>query len=676
MLEQELAMDALRDEIEALKDENKDLKNRTGLVWKEQPEHFIKTLADGDIIYGHSRYKIVGKRNQSRGKNITVSFEPDFLESSASIEMIRLSNSYLYKLKNKSKTPEELIGKEFLIHGEDVYVKVCEDLATYIPKLISKGKDFGFDDQSGDRNNVLIEGDNYHALQVLQHTHAGSVDCIVIDPPYNTGKKDFKYNDNFVHEESGNKHSSWLSFMEKRLILAKKLLKKTGCILVSIDRHESSRLNLLMDSVFGADNHVQTFIKETAGGTNNSKLFSERHEFLYMYSVSSSFSINPAIELKEKKFQIFSKWGGISDIEDRPNRGFPIYVNKETGELSLSDIDPICTVKGDSSLTLIKLSEMRELEDAFYEAIGKENFIQVYPKYRKKGEKITKNGYWRWQKKGLNDKLSKLTYKKSKTFGDYIYEIVEGGNKEINRPSIIPAFGQGGAQLAEILGDSSLFSYPKSIDYIKYLLSFFTADALCLDFFAGSGTVGQAAWELNKEDGGNRKFILVTNNENNICEDVTYERLRRSNLPEHGNYQEGLEYVKIEHVSTDEVSGHNNEHNIDFTRQLVNFMHGSYKIIEDNDDWFANSKCAILKNISARNAFFERFSDYEHIGLLAHKTSRFKRFVSYAVEKNFSEEKISHFTKDYVENMKRVLEEQEVKQQQELALILKQKEEY
>lgn len=649
-----------------------DLEGRTGLVWKDQPEHFIKTLSDGDVIYGNSRFKLVGKKNKSRGKKVTATLSSDHIKTHGNIEMARLSSSYLYKAKGK--IPDSIKNNDFLIHGSNVYIKVEDDFSTYIPKLVKKPEHFGFYDKNNEKSNILIEGDNYHALQILQHTHKGKVDVIYIDPPYNTGKDDFKYNDNFVDSDSTTKNSSWLSFMERRLVLAKNLLKETGCILVSIDKHQNARLELLLDKVFGENNKIQSFSKETAGGTNNSKHFSDRHEYLHLYGVSNDYYINPLTEEKEEKHQIFSKWGGISDILDRPNRGFPIYVNKKTGELRLSDIDPICTVKDDEQATLQKLKAMRELEDEFYQSIGVDDYIQIYPKYRKKGEEGIKDGYWRWQKNGLEGKLGQLICKQSKVFGDYIYEVIEGGKREINRSSLIPAFGQGGAELTKILNDNTLFSYPKALDFVKYLLTFFGKDAVALDFFAGSGTTGHAVWDLNKEDGGTRKFILVTNNENNICEEVTYERLRRVNLPEFGNYKEGLEYVKIEHVNSDEINGRNNEHNIDFTKQIISLMHGSYHMVEDNEDWFATKKCAVLINWKKRDEFFSKFNGYEHIALLSHRPRKFSDFIEEGIRNGFCSDKIHHFTRDYVEDMKNILEHQEIKDQQNLQRILKEQE--
>lgn len=139
-------------------------------------------------------------------------------------------------------------------------------------------------DPEAEPTHLLIEGDNYHALQVLQYTHYQKIDLIYIDPPYNTGSRDFKYNDRFVEKDDTYRHSKWLAFMHKRLALARNLLADTGCIFISIDDNEQAQLKLLCDEVFGADNFVANIIwQRSYSPINLKKTISQNHDFILIY---------------------------------------------------------------------------------------------------------------------------------------------------------------------------------------------------------------------------------------------------------------------------------------------------------------------------------------------------------------------------------------------------------
>ena len=627
---------------QSLEQENEKLNKRFGLVWPEQPEFFVQVISDTEVVYQNGLYRRVGALETNGSKA-----RLDFDGSDESEDLKRGDSPYLYTGKQSNKT---YLGNGGIAYEWRKFIN--ED---YLPTLVKKGSGFGFDDKNGKRDNLLIEGDNYHALQVLQHTHRGAIDVIYIDPPYNTGNGDFKYNDRFVSDEDGNKHSAWLSFMEKRLVLAKSLLSSRGCIFISIDKNEQPHLGLLMNKIFGESKQVGCLIKKTSGGKSDSKYFAERHEYLYLYRVSDDFTLNEIKENKTGKSQLMSKWGDTSDLMDRPNMGYPIYVEKSTGNILVSDINPVCAVKNDLYATKENIRVMREREDAYWEKLGRDEYYQIYPKYSEKGSKAVLDGRWRWQKSSLAGKTDSLLFKVNKNYGPYIYEVVDSGERSIKRSSVIDSFGQGGADLSAVIPGNS-FSYPKPLEYLKYILNASFRDAVILDFFAGSGTTGHAAWQLNKEDGGSRTFVLVTNNESNICEDVTYERLRRCNLPEHGNYQQGLEYLQLKHVAETEVDGYDMATSFEHIKQVVNVRFGSFNVIEETDDWYITDKIAVLKNYVKYPAFFEKYGEHPAYGLVTKKERQAQTFRTEAA-KRVSIDDIHVFNKEYLNDLYRVVRE-------------------
>jgi len=171
----------------------------------------------------------------------------------------------------------------------------CENNLPILKRI--KSKEIKTDNSE---DNIIIEGDNYHALTVLNYTHLGKIDVIYIDPPYNTGNKDFIYNDKYVDKEDGYRHSKWLNFMEKRFNLAANLLKKTGVIFISIDDNEESQLKLLCDKVFGENNFIsKILIQSNPRGSQSSTHFATTHEYVlvyaklkeYLHITSSAFSV-------------------------------------------------------------------------------------------------------------------------------------------------------------------------------------------------------------------------------------------------------------------------------------------------------------------------------------------------------------------------------------------------
>ncbi len=357
----------------------------------------------------------------------------------------------------------------------------------------------------------MIEGDNYYALKALKLANI-KVDVIYIDPPYNTGNKDFIYNDDFVDKDDKFKHSKWLSFMKKRLELAKELLADDGVIFVSIDDNEQAYLKVLMDEIFGEENFVNilNWISNKKGRQISGRLFSKTYEYILVYSKSENFKeheidrkfaekIMPNIydkkelnilEDQKSKFIIQNELHNTNinkfNIKTRPNLFFPIYTN------------------GIEISTIIK-----------------DKYIKIVPPKNADGTQ----GVWRWSKEKVEkDKDDLYIVKNNDKF--YIFTKKRNLNystKDVILSSLITT-KSGSNELDKLKIN---FDYSKPSLLIKLLLMNSNKNISILDFFAGSGTTAQAVMELNEEDGGNRRFILCTNNENNIARDICWERIYR-----------------------------------------------------------------------------------------------------------------------------------------------------
>jgi len=482
----------------------------TRLIFKKHKENELKFISSDKVTLGNKDYKKCGTISTTKGSKITAIIEDKeaLLSRISSIEAVDKSTKEVY-----------------VVNGISVYrfasANHCAE--RYLPYLVKK-EGFGFDDKNGERKNILIEGDNYHALQVLQHTHRGAVDVIYIDPPYNTGNKDFKYNDRFVSDEDGSRHSSWLSFMERRLILARNLLSKCGILFISIGDNECHRLKLLCDKIFGERNFISSMPRKTVAHIRKVAEYEIQNlsDSVLVYAANKwDASLNKIIcgqksypfedDLGLYEHKPFQNSGENGTRRARPNLYYPIYYNAVSKQLSLE---------------------------------AQDGFETILPK-KVKGE----DGRWLWSKKKFIKDSHMLEVKGGVVKRKSYFNKNEDQNKYQSEKNWLDSHeNRHGTLSLKKLGLDGKFDYPKPICLLIRLLKLGSKkDSVILDFFAGSASSGHAVWELNKEDGGNRKVILCTNNESNICEDVTYERMRRCNLPEHGDYQEGLEYYQIMH---------------------------------------------------------------------------------------------------------------------------------
>ena len=350
--------------------------------------------------------------------------------------------------------------------------------------------------------NLLIEGDNYHALKVLAETHKAAIDLIYIDPPYNTGKKeDFMYNDKYVDIDDSYRHSKWLSFMHKRLTLAATLLNKKGAIFISIDDTEIAQLKILCNQIFGEDNFVAQFIrKNKTGSGHDSSQVAVEFDYMLCYAKNKA-------ALKFEKETL--------DVENDLKYKLEDEHVKHRGKYYLRDLD----YKGSYSPSL---DYELELPDGSIVLAGGKN---------------GKPNTWRWNKEKVEwGKANNfIVFKKGKDkWKAYIkqYQFVDNKNNRRERKlphrAILKFLNAEGSRELNSIVPQNNFRFPKPVGLILFCINLFAdKNITVLDFFAGSGTTGHAVLQANDNDAGNRKFILCTNNENNICETVTYPRIQK-----------------------------------------------------------------------------------------------------------------------------------------------------
>lgn len=447
-----------------------------------------------------------------------------------------MTKKYIQEFKSKltngdTVTPEELKDffsrlegdlkdKKYGLVWESQTEQVIEQLKTNKVYLEEEQDLKITQDPDNPKSNILIEGDNYEALTYLNEINQ-KVDVIYIDPPYNTGKKDFIYNDHFTDKEDGFRHSQWLSFMDARLRLARELITDDGVIFISIDDNEQAQLKLLCDEVFGESNFVTTFSWISTSSTTTEELdpdnkiktlgtnlgdIRQTHEYILCYRKTKQFKMGLVQgEQKHLYSRITNKGNKMSGMlipkgtrSEIKNKVYEGYVGGESDRIYF---------EGSMVVEDYKLVSDIKLKGPWRNPNMVREYFKGVDVYDRKGQKV-KEVYL--TKSGV-PYMSK--YKK--------------GDIPVNTLSGYGDTSKARSELKNILG-KDCFNYPKPVNLIKYLIDRVdNPNAIVLDFFAGSGTTGQAVLELNQEDGGNRQFILVTNNENNIARGITYERIKR-----------------------------------------------------------------------------------------------------------------------------------------------------
>ena len=388
---------------------------------------------------------------------------------------------------------------------EDVEERLREELPilTEVPERVIISED------NDAPNHILIEGDNLEALAILAYTHEGKIDVIYIDTPYNTGNKDFIYNDSYVDKEDSYRHSKWLSFMSRRLKIAKKLLSDRGVIFISIDDNEQAQLKLLCDEIFGADRFITNLIWQKKTGAADANGIAIITEYILVYcldpqNAKNIFSYNKnAFDIKRYRYT----------DEFEKIRGPFYYDSLDRGSIQYSDGLNYGIEAPDGSM-IFPNGRLSFVNDGWTWKWSKEKvewgiknkFIEIVPTNKKK------NGWAVKYKIYLNVDNEGNAIEKSVPYKNLISGILNAD----------------AANDIKTIFNSKAFSYAKPIELIKLFINLIAnKKGIILDFFAGSGTTLHATMQLNAEDGGHRQCILVTNNENNICEEVTYERNRR-----------------------------------------------------------------------------------------------------------------------------------------------------
>ena len=451
-------------------------------------------------------------------------------------------------LKHKIKTLEGLTNEEKsalleLLNKENKYGLVWENkpedveerLRDHLPVFTEVKSRAILSDSPDAPNHILIEGDNLEALTALSYTHEGKIDVIYIDPPYNTGNKDFIYNDSFVDSEDGYRHSKWLSFMNKRLRIAKRLLSDKGVIFISIDDNEQAQLKLLCDDILAERNFVANYIWQSTAGSNTGTDIVTVTEYILVYS-------------KNRDYVQFD--GMLSSEESFPYEDE--YV-KNRGRYALDKLDRR-RVGGHYS-------------DALNYAITMPDGTMRYPGGTNTKSQEGWNYLWSKSKVEWGIQNDFIVFKKSKglwnVYNKRYSKIDNSGNiieRSIPFRNLITSdqcnTAQGTAEITSIFSIRP-FDFPKPSKLIKHLLMNTVRSkkkSTILDFFAGSGTTLHATMQLNSEDGGHRQCILVTNNENNICEEVTYERNKRvinGYTTPKGEQVEGLKNNSLRYYKTE-----------------------------------------------------------------------------------------------------------------------------
>ncbi len=420
-----------------------------------------------------------------------------------------LTREELIKIVKKQDAELDLKSYGIVWDREKEPEQVVLDCENNLPilKRISK-KEINTDNSD---DNIFIEGDNYHALTVLNYTHKGKIDFIYIDPPYNTGKKDeWKYNDKFIDENDSYGHAKWLNMMEKRIELAKNLLKEDGVIFISIGEQEVSNLNLLCSKIFRPENFLTLIsrISKTASDLGNH--FAPSCDYVVCYAKNKA-NIDTSNFYDEVDEDLYTK-------EDKDGK-----------------------YRDDVALYQKSLKDIRPNQKYFIDCPNGSKVIHPYSKL----DEIMRDGdgRWRWSKETYFKNKHLLVFKKTKNSPlldqdgkqakyniytkSYLEDRKDKGIKPRNFLIDKKFLNRRGTDYLKTLGVDFPYSKPKELIDHLMKITHIPQDAIVLDFFAGSGTTGEAVLDINKEETTKRKFILCTNDEGGIAKEVCYPRIEK-----------------------------------------------------------------------------------------------------------------------------------------------------
>ncbi len=497
---------------------------------------------------------------------------------------------FLKKLKEEHTDDESLIAlnqieteltsKRYGLVWEEHEENVDVLMQNSVP-VFTEIKKYEIDTITDERCNYLIEGDNLHSLYLLEKTHKGMIGVIYIDPPYNTGNKDFIYDDLYIDNEDNYRHSKWLSFMSERLVIARKLLSDDGFIAISIDDNEYAQLKLLCDEIFGSNNYLSTFHIQVRYPDKNvsteDKVFKPLMEYVLFYAKNAGSIV---INQEEEDYGLEKFCYKITEKTE----GTPFKVGNQEVILFKKDEWSIEKVEGG-------LSGLKEtwVTGSIYTTMSYGKVFQqvVEPRVQNDGYGCLYKVLGRGDD-GLGYRYytgpQRATATKGKMYSGVPLEKAEmfrNGSAPKKRKPIVtsydfsPDFGnirhEGGVPFG---------SGKKPVKLLKQIINYYPKrDAIVLDFFAGSGSTGHATLELNCQDGGKRRFILCTNNENKICEEITYQRIKtviKGKRKDGSKYSDGipanLKYYRTDFVAKD--SEDLTEELLEHTAEMIQLENG------------------------------------------------------------------------------------------------------
>lgn len=487
---------------------------------------------------------------------------------------INLSKEELLKLVEKQE--RELDSKKYGLvwDREKEPEKVVLDCESNLPILKRIAEKEIKTNESED--NIFIEGDNYHSLTVLNYTHKSKIDFIYIDPPYNTGNKhEWKYNDKFIDENDSYRHAKWLNMMEKRLELAKHLLKEEGVIFISIGEQEVSNLNLLCGKVFRHENFLTIIARISKTASDLGSHFAPSCDYIVCYAKNKA-NIDTSNFYDEVDEDLYTK-------EDKNGK-----------------------YRDDIALYQKSLKDIRPNQKYFIDC---PDGSKVIPPCSKLDEVMREgDGRWRWSKETYLKQKHLLVFKETKTsplldqngkkakYNIYTKSYLEGRRDKGTKPRNFLVdkkfLNRRGSDYLKTLGLDFPYSKPKELIDHLMKIAHIPSDAIVLDFFAGSGTTGEAVLDFNKEEKSKRKFILCTNNEGQIADEVCYPRIEKiikgytkksKNREKIKGLGGNLQYFKTDLIPVERIDNINDKQRHELTEkagQMISIKENTFEEVE------------------------------------------------------------------------------------------------
>lgn len=536
-------------------------------------------------------------------------------------------------LKALGEIETELKAKKYGLIWEEHEEAVDVMMRTHIPVFTADDSLEIDGDSSTERFNFLLEGDNLHSLRLLQKTHHGSIDLIYIDPPYNTGSEDFVYEDKYVDEQDTFRHSKWLSFMRERLVMAHSLLSPQGVIFIQISDIELANLKCLCDEIFGEDNYLNILsvnMKNIAGasGGGEDKRFKKNCEYILVYAknyslmplFNGSYVYTEISELVQQYEEEGKSWKYTSVLVypgDKEYVGSTVDGDGNEIKVYLRKNPVICSIKQVASREGITEKEVyKKYGTSIFQTTNAQSSIRTrVMDYRAEA--------------GITEDLLSIEYvpKTGKNRG-VIYEQFYRGDKcrlfvwlkdtselingELFKKDLRGTYWDMTGYMKNVAkeGNVEFNNGKKPIDLLKQIIRLYPSnDITVLDFFAGSGSTGHAVLSLNNEDNGTRSFILCTNNENGICLQKTYQRIKNviEGVTAKGKNDEAALPANLMYYRTDFVDKESESLSEDLLEHIYEMIQLEYGVKIDD------KKYVVIMDDDELDKFEREFASYTHL---------------------------------------------------------------